>query len=568
MKKIFNLILAALVIIGAAACTKNNEANDVVLPAEGLSFYADLSMTRVDLQESNGVWNTAWEGNEILTVVAADRSASYEFVNTPAEPNKFTCTTAGVESLVGNPVVINHTPESLSLIGKQGIYVQQEVGAFNPTTAIKLTAMNSFLRYDYQGAGTVTFTLVNNAEPEAGAFFVEENANVQSVTTDARGENWISFLATTEAAECTLTYSVNGIECKKTTLSITSGKVYNLGMLSDPEVETKEVFLVPGVWASDNARFAVYESDTQSWVSLAPVSGEFGLYSAEVSTSNIIFVRMNPSSVDNTWDNKWNQTADLVVPTDGNNCYYITDWGTDASTGEWRAYTPIEWSIAGTFTNNWTSELKMEQVAGTVYALKSQTLAAYDEFKVKSYGSWTTSFGAGQFAYSTPGHWQTIVLNSSGNIVVDTAGSYDIYFDIDNTRLYIVTAGSDYTAATEQTVEGQAPKQDEDAAMLYLKPNSNWKVDNARFAAYFFGNGERWVSMTDSDSDGIYEVAVPTDKEFPSIIFCRMNPSATANNWDNKWNQTADLTIPTDGTNLYTIKDGTWDKGGGTWSVK
>ena len=25
---------------------------------------------------------------------------------------------------------------------------------------------------------------------------------------------------------------------------------------------------------------------------------------------------------------------------------------------------------------------------------------------------------------------------------------------------------------------------------LYLKPNSNWVKDGARFAAYFFGNGE------------------------------------------------------------------------------
>ena len=102
---------------------------------------------------------------------------------------------------------------------------------------------------------------------------------------------------------------------------------------------------------------------------------------------------------------------------------------------------------------------------------------------------------------------------------------------------------------------------------LYLKPNSNWTQENARFAAYFFGNGETWVSMTDSDGDGVYEVAVPTNKTYPSVIFVRMNPSTTANNWNNKWNQTGDLTVPTNTNNLYTVKEGTWDKGGGTWSV-
>ncbi len=102
---------------------------------------------------------------------------------------------------------------------------------------------------------------------------------------------------------------------------------------------------------------------------------------------------------------------------------------------------------------------------------------------------------------------------------------------------------------------------------LYLTPNANWKQSNARFAAYFFGNGETWVSMTDADGDGVYEVKVPTDKVYPNVIFCRMNPNAAANNWNNKWNQTADLTVPTDGPNHYTVKEGTWDSGGGTWST-
>ena len=103
---------------------------------------------------------------------------------------------------------------------------------------------------------------------------------------------------------------------------------------------------------------------------------------------------------------------------------------------------------------------------------------------------------------------------------------------------------------------------------LYLKPNSNWTQSNARFAAYFFGNGERWISMTDSDKDGICEVEIPSDKSFPKVIFCRMNPSTTTNNWNNKWNQTGDLTIPTDGRNLFTVPNGSWDGSTTTWSKK
>ena len=101
--------------------------------------------------------------------------------------------------------------------------------------------------------------------------------------------------------------------------------------------------------------------------------------------------------------------------------------------------------------------------------------------------------------------------------------------------------------------------------ILYLTPNSNWKADNARFAAYFFGNGEKWVDMTDGDGDGKYEVEVPSG--YSKVIFCRMNPSASANNWNNKWNQTGDLTIPTDGKNLFTIPSGSWDGATTTWDT-
>lgn len=101
---------------------------------------------------------------------------------------------------------------------------------------------------------------------------------------------------------------------------------------------------------------------------------------------------------------------------------------------------------------------------------------------------------------------------------------------------------------------------------VYLSPNSNWKADNARFAIYVWNdnNSNKWVDMTDNDGDKIYEAVVPSG--YNKIIFCRMDPINTSNNWDNKWNQTEDLTLPTNGDNLYKVASGTWDKGGGNWS--
>ena len=103
---------------------------------------------------------------------------------------------------------------------------------------------------------------------------------------------------------------------------------------------------------------------------------------------------------------------------------------------------------------------------------------------------------------------------------------------------------------------------------FYLKPNSNWVQANARFAARLWVDSpfaEVWVDMVDTDKDGIYEAELP-DAKYTKVIFCRMNPSTTENNWDNKWDQSGNLTI-----NLgkkWTVNAGQWNNATGSWSAK
>ena len=107
----------------------------------------------------------------------------------------------------------------------------------------------------------------------------------------------------------------------------------------------------------------------------------------------------------------------------------------------------------------------------------------------------------------------------------------------------------------------------EGGTVLYLKPNANWKAENARFAAYFYNQSSNaWASMTYVVND-TYSVFAP-EGSWTNVIFVRMNPASTENNWNDgvKWNQTSDLKY--DGTNnLYTVAEGAWDKGDGTWSI-
>ena len=148
----------------------------------------------------------------------------------------------------------------------------------------------------------------------------------------------------------------------------------------------------------------------------------------------------------------------------------------------------------------------------------------------------------------------TLTVSDGTNEIETTAGEGGTYTFSMPAIAVTVTATFKATATTEPMV-------------LYFQPNSNWKIDNARFAAYFYGNsGDTFADMTLAEGEtDIYEVTVP--EGYTNVIFLRMNGASTENSWDNKWNQTSEFTIPTDGTNFYTYASGGWDQGSGTWST-
>ena len=97
------------------------------------------------------------------------------------------------------------------------------------------------------------------------------------------------------------------------------------------------------------------------------------------------------------------------------------------------------------------------------------------------------------------------------------------------------------------------------AKTVYLKPNANWLQSNARFALNMFGgSGAEWADFTLVDAaNNIYKATFDDNRE--SMIFVRMDPATTENNWTNKWNQSDDLAAPSADNQLYTIEGDVWD---------
>lgn len=232
--------------------------------------------------------------------------------------------------------------------------------------------------------------------------------------------------------------------------------------------------------------------------------------------------------------------------------------------------------VVGSFGNsNWaTDEILYTTPTEGLLVAANIDFDAYEAFKIRTVGTWEgdVNLGRGEVNYIKANKYITATVGGS-DITIEASGTYDIYFDQNTKVVYVMAAGANIAEATEQTENGEEPvieEPDVTGNLLYLAPNTNWKADGARFAAYFWKEGgEAWVNMADTDADGIYEVNIPVGYAGgDNIIFCRMDPSKTTNGWGNKWNQTGDLVIPTDGTNLYTVPEDTWDKGAGSWSTK
>ena len=89
--------------------------------------------------------------------------------------------------------------------------------------------------------------------------------------------------------------------------------------------------------------------------------------------------------------------------------------------------------------------------------------------------------------------------------------------------------------------------------------SSLWNQAGAVFFIHAWGGTGADVKMTLVEGD-VYSAAIPSDNT--SLLFVRMPSGSEAIDWDTKWNQSADQTIPAD-KNLFTMTD--WSNG--TWSV-
>lgn len=477
MKKLWSIVLMALMMVGAAACTEGDSTTDGTGNSNndngGTNNGASVAFTAVvkGSEAAADVWANAWRGMETINVEADGKV--YAFTNSEADKSRFTCTAEGVEAIVGKSVVMKVDDSEMSTMGTAGIAAESTIKSFDPTKSVEFEAQNALLKYTISAKGKVTFEMDYLAFRHNGG----DNASVSFL--EVEGENYVAFMPGTKS-EAVLNISVDGTLWSTKTLTPTAGAIYDLGTLvkgdngnvegggnedDDPEAEGM-VYLVPNIWDADGAWFvAYYFNSAGENASVTLTKNSEGAYEGAVPAGmeSMLFVRMNPAYTEFGWndetvtDRVWGQTGDLFIGVAPNNYFYILDW----TTGEWGTKenpvvpTPkAPWAVAGTF-NTW-GDLSMEFTdVDNIFVARNVALIAGDEFKIKAAGSWDTSYGKN---ITLEADHYAVVATGGGegdNVKVATAGSYDIYFELgDSSKVYLITAGGDRTAAVEQTTGG------------------------------------------------------------------------------------------------------------------
>ena len=128
---------------------------------------------------------------------------------------------------------------------------------------------------------------------------------------------------------------------------------------------------------------------------------------------------------------------------------------------------PSSWGLSGDMTG-WTdgADIVMTQNGDWYYA-KGVTFAAEQKFKIRGDGAWTFQRGAkgdGAVTISLDAAID-VVAKDGQDMIVPTAGTYDVYWDTKNEKVYVMTAGT--------TPEGYVAYPD---YIYVIGGDSEWKV--------------------------------------------------------------------------------------------
>ena len=336
------------------------------------------------------------------------------------------------------------------------------------------------------------------------------NANTHNITYTAQGTGWTygNSNPTTAEEDATVTFVVNPTAGYSVSVSSDGPE------LTGPNANNQYTFTMP----TKDVNITVEAQAEQYTVTLKKQSGEGG-----TSSVTATYAAAMPS---------------ITAPT---RTGYTFNGYFDASSGGTKYY-----NANGSSAKTWD---------------KTSNTNLYAQWTANKYSvifnanGGTGSMSNQSFEYDVPSQLTPNAFTRSGYTFIGWANSSSGNVVYTNRQLV-----NNLTTNNNSTVNIYAIWEEKTANTVYLKPSDEWKNDNARFAVYYWKDSENgWVDMEDVGCTGeYYKADIPL--KYTDIIFCRMNPNATEYKFENVWNQSENLQVPTDDKVLYnmTLTDNTY----------
>ncbi len=508
------------------------------------SFKAEANENYITVTAPAAVNGTVTIGKDYTaqndTMLAVEKGTSFYVKAAAEEGYGFTGWSVDGTTVIAtdNPVrVVVAENGSLSVNGTP-VTMEQLTPVFVQLINVTLTSnAGGTISYSYNYNSTVSGTV---AENETKTVNVPAGTEITLTANPNSGYNFDNWTGVTDTSAAT-------------TITCTEGTAITANFVKAPN---KTLYLKLGCneWKAGNQRFvAVLKDPGAEPLVMTKVNDE--LYRVEVPSdknyANVIFCKMKNNNEQFDWNNKDYQTDNLTIPTDGKMMYTVTEQvGTQYATGEWSA-APDDNSVTVTAPTNVAN--------GKVY------IGTDDTTQTSTTLTFTKGTAASFYVKAEPNtgyafkNWTVNGTTISDNPVMVSVSDTGA-LSVNGTA---ISSLNDLVPNFEGGTTGEK-------TTLYLVPNT-WNKDGAKFAVRLknpetYSQPEMWIPM-EKVNDNLYKVDVPSQYDYKTVIFCRMNSNYTEYNEGNIWNKSSDQNFPTDNQTKFTVNEGQWDGDIGTWST-
>lgn len=380
------------------------------------------------------------------------------------------------------------------------------------------------------------------------------NVNKESVsvgvgeTTTLKVSDWTGTLNFVVADETVISavdseghglYTITGLKAGSTTIAISDdAKSLDPIPVTVSQINYKSIYLDANkMFDSDNVSMFAHAWDENGGkdYALAAVDGEESIYVAEINQAydHIIFTRGPEGATSLVWEEIYNQTLDLEIPTD-KNMWKMTEWVESTPLGEWGTYTPT------------VVEFYLTPASITLYVGQTETVVPHNN--------------KGSVSYSSSNSEIATVDPASGVITAVAPGDVTI-------------SGNDgHTNATVSVRVNYEPVIQKHS--LYVNAYGHLDLDGAvLFIHAWDANGAADYKLSVAAGQTIVYTA-EVNKAYDHLVIVRCEAGATEIDWPdeqqgkagNIWNKTADLEIPED-KDMFTFSSYADGFIVGSWSV-